>query len=78
MDEKNYGEYTEEAVAVALKTIQDICDLNIDSCGCNTTCPFLELLDGGARQICSITYNNPHYWRLNKFPPEQWVPFCKG
>lgn len=43
MFEKNYGEYTEEAVAVALKTIQDICALNKDSCGCSSKCPFLEL-----------------------------------
>lgn len=46
MFDKNYGEYTEEAVAVALKTIQDICALNKDSCGCSSKCPFLELWDG--------------------------------
>lgn len=48
MFDKNYGEYTEEAVAVALKTIQDICTLNKDSCGCSSKCPFLELWDGGS------------------------------
>ena len=78
MSEKNYGEYTEEAVAVALKTIQDICTINKDSCGCNITYPFLKLLDGGTRQICPITSSHPGYWRLNEFPPKQWVPFCKG
>ena len=78
MDEKNYGEYTKEEVAVALKTIQDICDFNGDSCGCNITCPFLELLDGGTRQICHISYNYPDNWKLNKFSSEQWEPFYKG
>lgn len=78
MSEKNYGEYTEEAVAVALKTIQDICTINEDSCGCNITCPFLELLDGGTRQICQISYNYPDDWKLNQFPPKQWEPFYKG
>lgn len=48
MFEKNYGEYTEEAVAVALRTIQDICSINKDSCGCSSKCPFLELWDGGS------------------------------
>lgn len=48
MFDKNYGEYTEEAVAVVLKTIQDICALNKDSCGCSSKCPFLELWDGGS------------------------------
>ena len=33
MDEKNYGEYTDEEVAKSLKTIQDICSLNKDDCG---------------------------------------------
>lgn len=78
MDEKKYGEYTDEEVAKSLKTIQDICSLNKDDCGCSIKCPFLELQDGGARQICSIIDNRPTDWRLNKFPPKRWVPFCKG
>lgn len=78
MDEKNYGEYTEEAVAVALRTIQDICSINKDSCGCSSKCSFLELWDGGARQICHISYNYPDDWKLNQFPPKQWEPFYKG
>ena len=78
MSEKNYGEYTEEAVAVALKTIQDICTLSKDDFGCSIKCPFLELQDGGARQVCPIIYNCPVDWRLNKFPPKQWEPFDKG
>ena len=78
MDEKNYGEHTDEEVAKSLKTIQDICSLNKDDCGCSIKCPFLELQDGGARQICPITYNYPAVWRLNKFPPKQWEPFYKG
>lgn len=78
MDEKNYGEYTKEEVGVALKTIQDICALNKDCYGCSITCPFLELQDGGARQICHISYDYPVDWRLNEFPPKQWEPFYKG
>lgn len=78
MFEKNYGEYTEEAVAVALRTIQDICSINKDSCGCSSKCPFLELWDGGVRQICHISYNYPDDWKLNQFPPKQWEPFYKG
>lgn len=78
MFEKNYGEYTEEAVAVALRTIQDICSINKDSCGCSSKYPFLELWDGGARQICHISYNYPDDWKLNQFPPKQWEPFYKG
>ena len=78
MFETNYGEYTEEAVAVALRTIQDICSINKDSCGCSSKCPFLELWDGGARQICHISYNYPDDWKLNQFPPKQWEPFYKG
>lgn len=31
MSEKNYEGYTEEDVAVALKTIRDICCCNLDS-----------------------------------------------
>lgn len=78
MDEKNYGEYTEEAVAVALKTIQDICALNKKACGCKMECPFLGFQDGGARQRCHIAYDYPAVWRLNSFPPRQWEPFYKG
>lgn len=78
MDEKNYVEYTKEEVAVALKTIQDICSINKDSCGCSSKCPFLELWDGGARQICHISYNYPDDWKLNQFPPKQLEPFYKG
>ena len=77
MFEKNYGEYTEEAVAVALKTIQDICALHKDCCGCSSTCPFLELQDGGAREICHVVYNHPVDWKLNKFPPKQWELFTR-
>ena len=54
MFDKNYGEYTEEAVAVALKTIQDICALNKDSCGCSSKCPFLELWELGKYVISPI------------------------
>ena len=79
MDEKNYEGYTEEEVAVALKIIREICCCNMDSEDeCMVECPFLELQDGGARQICPITYNYPAVWRLNKFPPKQWEPFYKG
>lgn len=79
MDEKNYGEYTEEAVAVALKTIQDICMLNKRVCGCKVECPFLELQDGGAKQICRISSCGcPSKWALNPIPPKQWEPFYKG
>lgn len=77
MIEKNYAGHTNEEVAKSLKTIQDICSLNKKGYDCDIKCPFLELQDGGARQICHISYDYPVDWKLNKFPPKQWEPFYK-
>lgn len=72
MSEKNYEGYTEEEVAVALKTIRDICCCNLDSEGeCMVECPFLN----NTSRICRVTYDSPYQWSLNPFPPKSWTPF---
>lgn len=72
MDEKNYEGYTEEEVAVALKTIRDICCCNLDSEDeCMVECPFFN----NASRICRVTYDSPCQWSLNPFPPKSWTPF---